>query len=214
MVELTANRKALDLPYTVRIHGVSATLFDELVDEDTRAELIDGVMVVHSPASVEHDQLGGFVRGLMDFYVDARGLGTVLGPDSMMHLATCRRFAANGYFVRKGRKLRRKQKEFHGTPDLVLEVLSPSNRDLDLESKRPAYQAAGVGEIWIIDPENQIVLVDRRRGKRHVEQEAASGRLSSSVIDGFWLDVGWLWQEPLPGKLVCLKEILGESKKG
>ena len=56
----------------IQVYDVTEEMFDELVDEDTKAELIDGVMIVHSPASMEHDDIGGFMRGLMSFYSEAR----------------------------------------------------------------------------------------------------------------------------------------------
>jgi Uma2 family endonuclease len=36
----------------------------------------------------------------------------------------------------------------------------------------------------------------------------AAGRLDSAVVAGFWIDVAWLWQEPLPPALGCLRQIL------
>jgi Uma2 family endonuclease len=38
-------------------------------------------------------------------------------------------------------------------PDWVCEVLSPSTRRLDLGPKRDIYARAGVGHIWLVDPE-------------------------------------------------------------
>jgi Uma2 family endonuclease len=203
------NSATWDMPYLLRVYGVTEAMFDELVDEDTKAELIDGVMIVHSSATLAHDEVGGFVRGLMDFYADERDLGKVLGPDSLVDLATCRRIAPDAYFLRKKRVPRRWPKEFDGAPDLAVEILSPSNRDFDLEEKRPAYRAAGVGEIWLIDPENQRVLVDRKRRRKYDEQVVSTGRIVSDMLQGFWLDAAWLWSEPLPNKMECLREILG-----
>jgi len=48
------------------------------VDEDTRAEAIDGVMMVHSPACAEHDDLSGFITALMCVYAHAKAAGEVL----------------------------------------------------------------------------------------------------------------------------------------
>jgi Uma2 family endonuclease len=212
MVDLKIGLKSVDLPYTIRLYGVSAKQFDELVDEDTKAELFDGVMIVHSPATWEHDDVSGFFRGLMSFYADAKGLGKVLGPDSLVHLATCRRFAPDAYFIRQKRVRSPRPRQFEGAPDLVVEVLSPSNRGYDLEDKRVAYHEAGVGELWIVDGENGHLLIDRRqRGKSYVEEVLPAGKAHSKVLAGFWLDASWLWAEPLPNRMTCLQQILGTT---
>lgn len=208
MIVVKQGIKTVDLPYTIRLYGVSEDQFDEMVDEDTRAELLDGVMIVHSPASIEHDDLGGFIRTLMRIFARKRRLGKVLGPDSLVHLRTCRLLAPDAYFVDKKRAPSRKIKRFEGAPNLGLEVLSPSNRDDDLLDKRPAYRAGGVGEIWFIDPAEEQVIIDRKRGRAYVEEIITSGKAHSDVLQGFWINVGWLWSDPLPDELDCLQEIL------
>jgi Uma2 family endonuclease len=202
--------KNIHLPYTLKVFGVTEEMFDEWVDEKTRADLIDGVMIVHSPTSVWHDDLGGFVRGLMRLYAEVKGQGKVLGPDSLVHLASCRRFGPDGFFVRGGRVRGRKLEQFEGTPDLMLEILSPSNRREDLNDKVPAYQEAEVGEILVIDPDEERVIVHRKRRRRYVIEIVKKGRVTSEVLEGFWLNVSWLWSDPLPIQLECLREILGE----
>jgi Uma2 family endonuclease len=187
-------------------------MFDELVDEDTRAELIDGVMVVPSPASPRHVDIAGFLRTLMRCYTGRKKLGKALGPDSLIHLKTCRLFAPDLYFLEQRRVPKRlPKKQFEGAPDLIVEVLSPSNRGVDLEEKRPAYREAGVKEIWLVDPEKERVLVDRRRRGCYVTDTITDGRVASAVVPGFWIEAAWLWAEPLPGELECLQTILGDG---
>ena len=205
-IDVPPKLRSVDLPYTIRIHGVTEEMFDELVDEDMKAELFDGVMIVHSPATLEHDDVTAFVRTLMDLYSEEEGLGKVFGPDSLVHLATCRKFGPDGYFVPKNRVPERGEKEFEGAPALVLETLSPSNRDYDLRDKREAYREAGVKEIWFVDPKNEQILIDRKRGKRYREEVVATGRAASDVLEGFWIDVAWLWADPRPKKTTCLRD--------
>jgi Uma2 family endonuclease len=208
MIEVKCDVRSIDLPYMIQVYDVTEEMFDELVDEDTKAELIDGVMIVHSPASIEHDDSSGFVRGLMSFFAEARGIGKVLGPDSLIHLAPGRKCAPDAFFIRQGRMPMPPPKEFQGVPDLVVEVLSPSNRRYDLRDKRLIYREAGVGEVWFIDAELRQILVDRQRAGGYTEEIVTEGKLFSDSLPGFWLNASWLWATPLPNRFRCLEEIL------
>ena len=48
-----------------------------------------------------------------------------------------------------------------GPPDLLVEVLSPSNRDHDMVFKQMIYRKYGVKEYWIVDPDKEEVLAYR-----------------------------------------------------
>ena len=209
MVELKFGLRTVEVPYTIRLYGVTDEMFDEMVDEDTKAELIDGVMIVHSPASLHHDNIAGFLRTLMRCYTADKGLGIVLGPDGLVRIKKGRRVGADLFFLTQDLVPTPLPKEYKGVPDLFVEVLSPSNRDDDLEDKRPLYREAGVKEIWFVDPEEQQIIVDRRRGRRYITATKSSGRVESTVIKGFWIEADWLWTDPLPNEMQCLRDILG-----
>ena len=209
MVEVTIASRSLDLPYTIRVYDVTEAMFDELVDEDTKAELIDGVMLVHSPASIQHDDISGFLRALMRGYAEERGVGRVLGPDALIHLGPCRKLAPDVFFVRQERIPTPLPKEFEGAPDLVVEVLSPSNRRDDLFDKRVVYRDAGVGETWVVDRETQQVLIDRKQAEGYSEDVVTAGTVASTALQGFRIEASWLWAEPLPKMLSCLHTMLG-----
>ncbi len=209
MVELKLGPRTVNLPYTIRINGVSERRFDDLVDEDTRAELLDGVMIVHSPASLQHDDIGGFLRTLMRIHASMKQRGKVLGPDSLIRLGRRRKFAPDLYFLKQKRVPRRlDKKQFRGVPDLAAEVLSPSNRSYDLDEKRLIYREARIDEIWFIDPDACEVIVDYRHRQHYVTETVTAGRVCSRVLEGFWMEAAWLWAEPLPNEIECLEAIL------
>ena len=58
-----------------------------------------------------------------------------------------------------------------GVPDLLVEILSPSTASKDMARKRWAYEAAGVPEYLIVDPDEQYGLLLRLNDGRY--QEAA-----------------------------------------
>ena len=98
---------------------------------------------------------------------------------------------------------------FDGTPDWVIEVLSPSNGPHDLGEKRAAYREAGVREIWTIDPRARTVAIDRLAGGGYAEIVVSSGRVFSNVLEGFFVEAEWLWQQQLPDLMTCLQLLLG-----
>src|SRR5215204_6887841 len=72
-----------------------------------------------------------------------------------------------------------------GAPDLLVEVLSPSNRGHDLLTKRALYARAGVREYWIVDPASQIVeVLTLDRDAFHSVQTAAGDDAVISVLLG------------------------------
>jgi hypothetical protein len=66
-----------------------------------------------------------------------------------------------------------------------------------------------VGEICFVDSTAREILLDRRREGKYVSERFTEGRVSSEVVQGFWLDASWLWKPPLPDPLSCLDQILG-----
>lgn len=56
-----------------------------------------------------------------------------------------------------------------GAPDLVVEILSPSTASKDLVRKRWAYEAAGIPEYLIVDPDDRVGLLLRLEGGRYEE---------------------------------------------
>jgi Uma2 family endonuclease len=208
--ELNTLLRDVELPCLVRFYGVTEEMFDRLVNEDTQAELLDGVLFMHSPASPRHGDIGCFLLTLMRLFAAAKKVGKAFGMETLVHLAAGRMVAPDiFFFVRRRVPRPLPKKQFEGTPDLVAEILSPSNRDEDLYVKRPAYQDAGVGEIWLVDPEGQTVTVDLRRRKRYSTTVVSAGRIHSTVLPGFWVEAEWLWSDPLPDEMECLQKILG-----
>ncbi|MDR2047928.1 MAG: Uma2 family endonuclease [Treponema sp.] len=47
----------------------------------------------------------------------------------------------------------------NGAPDLIIEILSPSNKRHDMLRKFNLYLDAGVKEYWIVDPEQESIQV-------------------------------------------------------
>lgn len=194
--------------YLFRRYGATVQDYLRAADEDTRLELIDGVMVMHSPANVGHEDVFAFLLWLIRGYVVPRKLGRVFGSRTPMVLEEERRFEPDLLFIRNENLARLGDVELQGPADLVIEILSPATRDYDLGEKRRAYVEGRVPELCFIDPAAKLVLVDRPAGQRILE--LGKGRLSFMALPGFWLEAAWLWETPLPDPAACLGEITRE----
>ena len=52
-----------------------------------------------------------------------------------------------------------KHKGIYGTPELIVEILSPSTTKHDTGYKKDLYERCGVAEYWIVDPANLTISV-------------------------------------------------------
>lgn len=79
-----------------------------------------------------------------------------------------------------------------GSPDLIVEILSPGNTDKEMKEKFDIYQEAGVNEYWLIEPKDKIVLVYvlNTEGKYvGLRPFTSSDTLTSSQFKGFELNL-------------------------
>lgn len=205
------NLEVLQGEYIIKRYGATLAEYERLANEDTRIELLDGVLIVHSPANWRHEKLFWFLGRLVSGFVESHDLGEVTGSRTAVILNTGRRVEPDLLFVKRDRMDIVGEVFVSGNPDLVVEILSPATRDYDLGEKRKAYADAGVPEYWMLDLAGTRFLVDRPAGVRATEMQ--KGRYDCHVIPGFWIDVAWLWQWPLPNPRNCLEQIEQESRQ-
>ncbi len=212
LVEVRFGHQVIEVPQLLRIEGVTQALYDALteLEEDVKAELIDGVMIVHSPEKTRHEQEFRFLFVLMNLFAYAERWGEVLGSMATVHLGECRKVKPDIVAVREERKQIITEEAIKGTPDLVVEIVSQSTRRYDFGEKRKVYEQAEVPEIWLVDFEREQVTVFRKAKQGYKSETKKSGILRSQVLKGFWLEVEWLWQEELPDPNECLRVILAK----
>ena len=72
-----------------------------------------------------------------------------------------------------------------GAPDLVVEILSPSNTAIEMERKRRLYMEAGVREYWVVDPVNKGMAVYLfSNGAVSVNTYKSTGAVPVAVLPG------------------------------
>lgn len=180
---------------------------------ETRAEWVDGEVIVMSPASVIHNRLTRFLLSLLQDYVQERGLGEAFGTELFVRIDSQRRRLPDVFFVASDRAGRLYENHFEGAPNLIIEVVSTDSVDRDWRGKYLEYQAAGVDEYWVIDPlYRRMEAYSLDADKAYQSITPVDGRVASRVVPGFYVQPEWLWSDQLPKVPAILKELLGASE--
>lgn len=152
-----------------------------------------------SPAGKRHQDIAHFLSSLFAAYADTHSLGSVLFAPFQMHLPASGR-EPDVLFVATEHQDRIDPNRLEGPADLVVEVISPESRGRDRGDKFYEYQASGVGEYWLIDPDTQRAEFHQldANGAYQIILPDSRGVYRSRALTGLWIRLAWLWQEPLP----------------
>ena len=200
-------RRLLDVLLTPAEPGpMSYAEFLAWADEDTLAEWVNGEAIMTSPASNIHQDLSGFLESLLRIFVESRQIGIVRNAPFQMKLEHGRE--PDLLFVAAAHLPRLQETYLDGPADLVVEIVSPESAGRDRGEKFIEYEAGGVLEYWLLDPQRQWAeFYHLRDGRYRLVWAGAEGEYRSAVLPGFWLRVEWLWQQPLPPVLDVLREL-------
>lgn len=158
-----------------------------------RHEIIDGRHFVGPAPDTYHQTLSRRLLYQLMTLVEFRGFGEVFHAPIDVHLGRGSVVQPDLVVLREANRSLVGDKKITGVPDLLVEILSPSRRRYDRQTKRGRYERAGVRECWIVDPEarciEQYVLRDGKYGKPRL----CSGSIRLRVLRGITLDLERVW---------------------
>jgi|SRR5580693_1242577 Uma2 family endonuclease len=193
-------------PAEVNEDDVYAGVYER--DTDVRYEYLDGRLFVREAASLRHEQIFSFLNALFRVYCEERGGALAIGSHYAMRLDARWSPEPDLLVLRPERRHLAGPKRLEGPADLVIEIVRESDPGYDVRLKLPRYRQARVPEIWTIDPLAQLLRMEVWEPNGYRLETLSGGRLAPTVLPGFWLDLAWLWQDPPPSVLACLRQIL------
>ncbi|HWE60141.1 MAG TPA: Uma2 family endonuclease [Chloroflexota bacterium] len=182
---------------------ITADILLALPEDGWRYELVHGRLVRMSPTNWEHGAVTDNLYAALRAFVTAHRLGRMVPPETGFDLTQPGDnddtvLAADVAFVRADRLPRSGSEDYrkfpHLAPDLVAEVVSPSQYHPEMAEKARLWLAAGVRLVWMVWPAQRQVGVwlpgSTAPALTLGEQEMFDGR---DVLPGFTYPVAQLF---------------------
>lgn len=128
--------------------------------EGERAELIDGKIYYMAPPSRKHQRLVLSLARKISDYIDSKNgkcevdiapFAVFLDKDNKNYVEP------DISVICDSDKLTDRGCE--GSPDWIIEIVSPSSKKMDYYTKLTKYETTGVREYWIVDPLKERIMV-------------------------------------------------------
>ena len=177
-------------------------------DESVKAELVEGEIEFMSPVSETHQSLSVFLLSLLNALVSSGNLGRVFFESFLMKMGGRAGREPDILFVATANLHRLRENYLDGPADLIIEIVSPESRKRDKVTKLAEYQRIGVPEYWVLDQARAEALFYQLQadGTYRLVPADANNIYHSAIVPGLWINVNWLWQNPLPSILDVLRE--------
>lgn len=154
-----------------------------------RAELIDGQIYDMAPPSRTHQRLVHFLDRTIGNYIQSKGgdcevypapFAVFLSDDDQNYVEPDISVICD--------VLKLDEKGCHGAPDWVVEVVSPSSKQMDYFRKLFKYNSAGVREYWIVDPLKELVTIYNFE-QEIMEQYTFGEDVPVGIYEGFAISI-------------------------
>ncbi len=179
-----------ELTETLRRESEARERFRANMEDDVRAEFINGEVVEQMTNRNKHTAAVRRLERLMSTYVDLHKLGLLNSEHSLTEFSRNDYLPDLCYWKREKASRLTPDQLFFPVPDFICEVLSSSTERYDRGVKFEDYAAHGVGEYWIVDPDaraiEQHLLKD---GRYDLVGKCSDGDITSTVITGFTMSV-------------------------
>jgi Uma2 family endonuclease len=169
----------------------------QLPDDGKRYEILEGELYeLPGPLSVHWQLVMRLIMAIGNFVQEHR-LGIIATAPADIRLSSDTVVQPDIFFISEARTHIIDRPGVDGAPDLVVEILSPSNREHDLVRKFAIYARYGIREYWIVDPDEQTLRVYALSDGQYALHEYEGGLARSVVLAGLTVDVAALFADLL-----------------
>jgi Uma2 family endonuclease len=147
-----------------------------LPEDGLRHEIIDGEHYASTSPYTRHQRISIRLVLAIGNYLEEHPLGQLFFAPLDVVFSRYDVVVPDLLYISNERREIVTTKNIQGSPDLLIEILTESNRKYDEVTKRALYERSGVGEYWIVDPVANAVRVFRGNAAGHYERAAELSR--------------------------------------
>ncbi len=153
-------------------------------------ELIGGEIVKMPPASHYHDRLKNRISRKLANFLDANpGLGLESNAEIGTRVSKFDTFVPDVSIIRTSR-FSDEERIVQGSPDIAIEIVSPSDTASHMKAKVDAYLANGSHSVWVLFPESKSIVL-HRPGVMH--ELKSDDNIEEPLLPGFSVRVSALF---------------------
>lgn len=159
-----------------------------------RYEVVQGKLYVTPSPNTLHQRISKRLGLLLVNYFEARSIGEVFFAP--IDLILTQQDVLQPDLLVVSDPLQISDRGIEGAPLLIVEILSPSTRKLDLGAKTQRYADLGVQHYWLVDPEQKRMECCRLDGNvyRRLIEARGDAQLKHPEWDGLVIDLAALWR--------------------
>jgi Uma2 family endonuclease len=139
--------------------GLTYKDYQFLPETGPRYQLINGDLFMAPAPNRHHQRISRNLQFILTEYLKQNPTGELYNAPFDVILSDVDVFQPDLVFLTNEHLDRFIDEGLEGTPDFVVEILSPRTAELDRHTKPTQYAKFGVQELWIIEPETRRVLV-------------------------------------------------------
>ncbi|MGH2533193.1 MAG: Uma2 family endonuclease [Thermomicrobiales bacterium] len=167
---------------------VTASELDDYPDDGKRYEVIGGQLYVWTTPLRQHQELSGHLFYEVYRHIESSGWGKAYFLPVNVRFSDYDQVQPDIIVLRGDRDGMYRGNTVFGPPDVVIEILSPSNRSFDEAEKFRLYESNGVPEYWLGDPDFPNLRLFALRDGVYVPIEPENGLLRSTVVPDLVVD--------------------------
>ena len=171
-------------------------------------ELINGVIEEKPLIQLDHELCSTWLVQMMGVYTQKMKLGRVLTSRIMVKTDDFGGRMPDLLFVRQERMEIAQQKAVYGAPDLIIEIVSPTDRPSHLRELEAEYFKLGVPELVFIHLRKQEIHLLRREAEGYAATVVTEGPVTFAALPDLTLQAEWILREPRPDVFDTLTALL------